>query len=87
MTQEQKTLTYALADMVAQHCHEEKGVYDTGCITTNKEALILLCDLGVMKEEYPEKDYRNSWTRWFYASFIPGWELKVRGGLACTPPA
>ena len=74
-----------LADMVRQHvwCDEKTGIYDSGCISTNKEALIVLVKRGVMVEDYPEKDYERDWTRWYYAHF-PG-EVPAKSSEASSP--
>jgi len=37
-----------IADLVAQHCYEENGIYESGCISVNAEAICLLCDKGWM---------------------------------------
>lgn len=37
-----------VADLVAQHCYENDGVYESGCIGVNAQAIRLLCTEGWM---------------------------------------
>jgi uncharacterized membrane protein len=87
MTQLERRLIYDLADMVAQHCDEKDGIYDTGCISTNKQALITLVELGIMEEQYKEKKFAERWERWYYAKFVPNWEQKLAKGELPTTEA
>jgi hypothetical protein len=38
-----------IADLVAQHCHCEDEVYDSGCISANADAIRYLCEKGWME--------------------------------------
>lgn len=38
-----------IADLVAQHCYEKDGVYESSCISTNAEAIRFLCAKGWME--------------------------------------
>lgn len=38
-----------IADLVAQNCYEEDGVYESGCIGAHADAIRFLCAKGHMK--------------------------------------
>lgn len=38
-----------IADLVAQNCFEKDGVYESGCISTNADAIRYLCEKGWME--------------------------------------
>lgn len=41
--------TEIIADMVAQHCYEKEGIYESGCISANADAIRFLCAEGWME--------------------------------------
>lgn len=66
----ERELKWLLADVIDQALSaDDDEILDTGCIRIYKDALMMLVQLGVMEECYPEKNYSESWTRWYYAKF------------------
>lgn len=80
MTDLEKRLIDVLGRMVQQHLsldHLGKDVYWTDFIAINKEALMLLTELGVMEDVLPEKKFAERWERLFYARFVENWVWKL----------
>ena len=59
-------LTEELRSMIGQHCEEiEPGVYTTGCLRSNRDAMVALVDVGAMEPVGDPAEFigRNYWAR------------------------
>jgi hypothetical protein len=61
-TELERNLLELVCDLVAQHCYQEDGVYETGCLRTNKDAMKVLVKHGLMVE-VRDGFGRNYWAR------------------------
>ena len=80
MTDLERRLAFALADMVIQNCGRETDkpdVYWTDFLCVHKQALMLLVEMGVMEDAHPEEKFAERWERLFYARFRPNWQWEL----------